>query len=310
MGNLLLRGCGAVAALAAVILLDASIDGLGSNEPARLIHAHILFNAALALIGLPLAGPIHALASRIVGDGRPATGALEVPDLSALSEAALDKPAQALANATREVMRVCETVEVMLKRIGELYVDTDDDAMKALAALDDRVDRSHAAIKLYLARMSAHPLTEEEALRCQELVGACVKLEQVGDIVVRNLLVHVRRKRDRGLDFTDEGWRELSSFHAAVTSNARLAFNLLVTRDAATARQIVEEKDRLRDMEKRTSNSHFARLRDGTVKSMETSAIHLDTIRDLKQINSLLASIAYPILEEQGLLRDSRLRTA
>jgi phosphate:Na+ symporter len=51
-------------------------------------------------------------------------------------------------------------------------------------------------------------------------------------------------------------------------------------------------------------------LRDGTVKSMETSTIHLDTIRDLKQINSLLASIAYPILEERGLLRDTRLKSA
>ena len=309
-GNLLLRGCGAVVALAGVIVLAPPIGALGSTAPAQLIHAHILFNAALALVGLPLAGPIHALAARIVANAQPAAGAPDVPELTALSEAALDKPSQALANATREVMRVCETVEIMLTRIGELYVDTDADAMKALAALDDRVDRSHAAIKLYLARMSAHPLSETEALRCQELVGACVKLEQVGDIVVRNLLVHVRRKHDRGLDFTDEGWRELSSFHAAVTSNARLAFNLLVTRDAAIARQIVEEKDRLRDMEKRSSSSHFARLRDGTVKSMETSAIHLDTIRDLKQINSLLASIAYPILEEHGLLRDTRLRSA
>ena len=35
---------------------------------------------------------------------------------------------------------------------------------------------------------------------------------------------------------------------------------------------------------------------------------HLDTIRDLKQINSLLASMAYPVLEEQGLLSGSRLR--
>jgi phosphate:Na+ symporter len=309
VGNLLLRGCGAVVALVGVVVLAPPIDALGATAPAQLIHAHILFNAALALAGLPLAGPIHALASRLVTSGRPAAGALEVPELTALSEAALDKPSQALANATREVMRVCETVEIMLKRIGELYVDADEDSMKSLAALDDRVDRSHAAIKLYLARMSARPLSEKEALRCQELVGACVKLEQVGDIVVRNLLVHVRRKHDRGLDFTDEGWRELSSFHAAVASNARLAFNLLVTRDAATARQIVEEKDRLRDMEKRSSSSHFARLRDGTVKSMETSAIHLDTIRDLKQINSLLASIAYPVLEEQGLLRGSRLRT-
>lgn len=311
VGNLILRGFGAVMALAGVILFAPSLGILGSTVPAQLIHAHILFNAALALVGLPLAGPIHALASRMVANGGSATGiGQEVSEISALSESALDKPAQALANATREVMRVCETVEIMLNRIGELYVDADEDAMKALAALDDRVDRSHAAIKLYLARMSAHPLSEEEALRCQELVGACVKLEQVGDIIVRNLLVHVRRKHDRGLDFTDEGWRELSSFHAAVSSNARLAFNLLVTRDPETARQIVLEKDRLRDMEKRSSSNHFARLRDGTVKSMETSTIHLDTIRDLKQINSLLASIAYPILEERGLLRDTRLKSA
>ena len=112
---------------------------------------------------------------------------------------------------------------------------------------------------------------------------------------------------ERGLEFTPEGWRELSSFHAAVLTNARLAFNVLVSRDAATARQLVEEKDRLRDVEKAISTSHFGRLREGTVKSLETSTIHLDTIRDLKQINSLLAAMAYPVLEEQGLLRGSRL---
>ncbi len=106
---------------------------------------------------------------------------------------------------------------------------------------------------------------------------------------------------------TEEGWRELLAFHGAVIANARLAFNVLVSRDAATARQLVEEKDRLRDLERTSSQSHFLRLRDGTAKSIETSSIHLDTIRDLKQINSLLASMAYPVLEEQGLLRGSRL---
>ena len=93
----------------------------------------------------------------------------------------------------------------------------------------------------------------------------------------------------------------------AVLTNARLTFNVLVSRDRETALQIVHEKDRLRGLEKRLGESHFLRLRDGTVKSVETSSIHLDTIRDLKQINSLLASIAYPVLEEQGLLSESRL---
>ena len=132
----------------------------------------------------------------------------------------------------------------------------------------------------------------------------------MGDIIVRNMLVHVRKKLDRGLEFTEEGWRELVEFHASVAANARLAFNVLVSRDSETARQLVLEKDRLRDMEKSSNQNHFARLRDGSVKSLETSSIHLDTIRDLKQINSLLASIAYPVLEDQGLLRDSRLKAS
>jgi hypothetical protein len=57
------------------------------------------------------------------------------------------------------------------------------------------------------------------------------------------------------------------------------------------------------------AGERFTRLSEGTAQSLETSSIHLDTIRDLKQINSLLASMAYPVLEERGLLRGSRLNT-
>jgi phosphate:Na+ symporter len=309
IGNLLMRGVGSLVALVAFMTFKPPVALLGASVPDQIVNAHILFNCLILLAGLPLAGLVYRASEWIVKQGTPPepASALALAELSALSEDALDTPPQALANATREVVRVCETVEIMLARIMELYEAADDDKIKALAALDDRVDRKHAAIKLYLAKVTSRQLTEAEALRCQELIGACVKLEQVGDIIVRNMLVHVRKKMERGLEFTPEGWLELSSFHAAVLANARLAFNVLVSRDAATARQLVEEKDRLRDLEKATSKSHFVRLREGAVKSLETSTIHLDTIRDLKQINSLLASMAYPVLEEQGLLRGSRL---
>jgi len=206
------------------------------------------------------------------------------------------------------VVRTCEIVEVMLKRIITLYEDADEERIRALAALDDRLDAKHAAIKIYLTKLTAGPLTEVERLRCEELLSACVKLEQVGDIVVRNLLMHVRKKMRHGLAFTPDGWEELVRIHAAVMATARLSFNVLVSRDLETARQIIEEKDRLRDLEKASSRRHFDRLSEGTARSLETSTIHLDTIRDLKQVNSLLAAIAYPLLEERGLLRGSRLR--
>ena len=311
VGNLLMRGAGSLVLMILFSWLKPPVDWLGANVPDRIVNAHILFNVLILLAGFPLAGLIYRASEKIVAlRTRPAADPMQIGEISALDEKALDTPAQALANATREVVGVCEIVEVMLKRIIELYERADDADIEALAALDDRVDRKHAAIKLYLARVTARQLTEQEALRCQELIGACVKLEQVGDIIVRNMLVHVQKKRDRGLEFTDEGWRELTAFHASVLTNARLAFNVLVSRDPETARLLVQEKERLREREKESSQSHFLRLREGTARSLETSTIHLDTIRDLKQINSLLASMAYPVLEEQGLLSATRLKTA
>ncbi|TPI65480.1 Na/Pi cotransporter family protein [Mesorhizobium sp. B3-1-3] len=312
IGNLLMRGLGSLIMLVLIMTFKPDVAFLGKTAPDQIVNAHILFNVLILLAGLPLAGLVYRASEKIVALGskpQPAA-ALEVVELSALNESALDTPSQALANATREVVRVCEIVEIMLKRIIELYEDADPAKIKALAALDDRVDRKHAAIKLYLAKITRNPLTEDEALRCQELIGACVKLEQVGDIIVRNMLVHVRKKLERGLEFTPEGWQELCAFHSSVLANARLAFNVLVSRDPETARQLVLEKDLLREREKETSASHFVRLREGTAKSVETSSIHLDTIRDLKQINSLLASIAYPVLEERGLLGGSRLKAS
>lgn len=311
IGNLVLRGTAAIAALAALVLLRPPLESLGAAAPEQIVHAHIAFNVGLLLIGLPLAGLVfRAVSAGLAQFGPTPAQSLADTQISALDPSALDDPPQALANATREVIGVCETVEVMLANIIELYETPDRARMEALAALDDRIDRRHAAIKLYLARIGTRTMTEDDALRTQELLGACIKLEQVGDIIVRNMLVHVERKLARGLSFTPQGWRELRGLHASVLANARLAFNVLVSRDRETALRLVREKDRLRDLERDTSRRHFERLREGTTLSVDTSSLHLDTIRDLKQINSLLASIAYPVLEEEGLLRGSRLKAA
>ncbi|MBP7001075.1 Na/Pi cotransporter family protein [Amaricoccus sp.] len=312
IGNLLMRGLGSLGMLGLFLAFHPGLGFLGADAAGRVTNAHLAFNLAILVLGLPLSRLVFAASSRLVALGAPAgpKEALAAPEVSALDEAAIGRPSQALGNATREVVRTCEIVEVMLRGIIELYEDADDERIRALAALDDRLDRKHAAIKLYLAKLDPAALSEAEAARREELLGACIKLEQVGDIIVRNLLALVQKKRKHGLEFTHDGWDELVRFHAAVLATAHMAFNVLVSRDLETARQIVEDKDRLRDLERESSSSHFGRLSEGEARSLETSTIHLDTIRDLKQINSLLAAIAYPVLEERGLLRGSRLRAA
>ena len=311
MGNLLMRGAGSLLLLAIYASVKPPLDLLGSDPGGLIVNAHIAFNIIILMAGIPLSRLVLKATEWVVklqeGAEESASGPAE--EISALNADVLDNPQQALANAPREVVRMCETIELMLCRVIDLYQAADKSQLGALAELDDTVDRRHAAIKLYLARIPAGRMSDKEALRCHELLEACVKLEQVGDIIVRNLLVHAQKKMERGVEFTRPGWLELSEFHAAVLSNARLAFNLLAARDPESARQLVKEKDRLRRIERELSERHFERLRQGSEQSIETSSIHLDTIRDLKQVNSLLAALAYPVLEEAGQLGASRLKT-
>ena len=310
MGNLLMRGLGSVVILAFYLALKPSVAFLGSAPADQVINAHILFNVFILLAGVPLSSLVLKVTRAVVALNTPPAPQrpLGHAELSALDDSVLDTPSLALANATRDTVSVCETVEIMLRGVIDLYENPEQAGIDELAALDDKVDRKHAAIKLYLAKLTTRKLSEYEIGRARELLGACVRLEQVGDIIVRNMLALVQKKMDRKVEFTDEGWRELSDFHARVLINARMAFNVLVSRDRETAHQLVLEKDQLRDVEKQTSDRHFSRLREGTPRSLDTSSIHLDTIRDLKQINSLLATMAYPVLEEQGLLNTTRLR--
>jgi phosphate:Na+ symporter len=78
--------------------------------------------------------------------------------------------------------------------------------------------------------------------------------------------------------------------------------------DLKCAQQLLSGTDQFRALELRYAETHLIRLADKSPQSIETSSLHLDLISDMKRINSLFCSIAYPILDEAGVLAPSRLR--
>jgi phosphate:Na+ symporter len=81
-----------------------------------------------------------------------------------------------------------------------------------------------------------------------------------------------------------------------------------MSNDQNMAHKLLQEKEAFRDLEQNATESHHERLREGLRESLETSSLHLDIIRDFKRINSHICSVAYPILDNAGGLRTSRLR--
>ncbi|WP_332060497.1 Na/Pi cotransporter family protein [Bartonella sp. CB74] len=311
LGNLLMRGAGSILIFVLFLSFQPPITWLGDNASTQTINAHIIFNAFILFAGIPLSKWVLKLTTKIVHISTKKTQPnkiLNLSDQTALDDSVIERPTLALSNVMREVIHICDLVDIMLEKVIELYEKPNPIITRELNQLNTLLDKKHIAIKLYLARLAGQKLSDEEALQTQELLGACIKLDQAGDIIIHNMLMLVKKKQQKGLQFSNDEWNDLLRFHAIVLANAHIAFNVLVSHDAHTAHLLVQKKDQLRNLEKEMSLKHFKRLREGDFKNVESSSLHLDTVRDLKQINSLLTSMIYPILEAQGLLQSSRLR--
>jgi phosphate:Na+ symporter len=82
-----------------------------------------------------------------------------------------------------------------------------------------------------------------------------------------------------------------------------------MTGDERAARLFAGEKESFRALETASTDAHFDRLRARQPETAETSALHLDALRDLKNVNThIVAAAAYPVLESKGELLATRLR--
>ena len=102
--------------------------------------------------------------------------------------------------------------------------------------------------------------------------------------------------------------REICDLHARLIANLRLGLSVFLNGDLKSAQELLAQKVLFRDLERAYADSHLGRLAGNTVDSIETSSLHLDLIADLRRINSHICSIAYPILEQAGVLARTRLK--
>lgn len=305
ISNVVLRGGGAALALVVLSLTAPNLAILGATEAQVVINLHLAFNIAIALVALPLVGFVLRV-SEILIPARPDPGA-PLAALSALDRAALDDPARALSCAAREVMRMGETTEAMLRAVNGLYDTWNDETAAVIRQRSAAVHAMHHDLKLYLAALNRRPLDEEAASRSTHFSTAAVNLEGAADMIARNMVEMARRLTSEGISFSEQGRSEIADFHDRVLTNTQLSLNVMMTQNPADARNLVAQKESVRAIEQTLQRLHLDRLREGRIESIETSSIHQETLRALKYVNTAFSMVAHPILIERGDLLQSRL---
>lgn len=217
-----------------------------------------------------------------------------------LDESALETPSLALADAAREVLRMGDLVEVMLRKVMAAMMTDDRALVDQVSKTDNIVDSLDEAIKLYVTKLTRGSLDESEGRRAMEIVSFAINLEHIGDIIDKNLSELATKKIKRRFQFSPEGAEELAAFHKKTMESLRIAFGVFMSGDANEARKLLVEKASLRNTELAAIERHLDRLREGRPETIETTSLHLDVLRDLRRIHSHICSVAYPVLDAAG----------
>jgi phosphate:Na+ symporter len=307
IGNLLTRVVGCALVLP---FLNPIADMLQRYEPnsARLAaDFHTAFNILLALVFI---GPLDLVAAQLKRwlPDRPKPVDAGTPIY--LDSSAAGAPAVALVCAAREVLRMGDLIETMLRQAMTALRTNDRKLVAEISKMDDAVDSLNEAVKLYVTRMTRDSLDDRDGYRAMEIVSFSINLEHVGDIIDKNLMDLASKKIRRGITFSKEGEADLVEFHRQVLDSLMLAVGIFMSGDMNVARQLIAAKSQLREKEFAASERYLVRLREGTPETIESYSLDLDILRDLKRVHSHLCSAAYPVLERAGALQPSRLKDA
>jgi phosphate:Na+ symporter len=303
-GNLIFKVVGCVVFATLLPWIMGLLANLDQDTRRQVLHFHVAFNVFLAIVFLGLTDSV----ARWVEKWLPvAKDSVPLCEPRFLDVAAIPTPALALANAAREALRIGDTIEQMLIGMHEVIKTNDAARVTQIIKMDDDVDRLYTAVKLYLTQISRESLDERDARRWAEIMSLTINLEHVGDLLERILQDLRDKKITPRLSFSEAGMKEIDELHLLLVANLRLGLSVFLNGDVKSAQALLAEKERFRDLERAYHDSHLNRLSGMTVQSIETSSLHLDIISDMRRINSFFCSTAYPVLEQAGKLRKSRL---
>jgi len=278
--------------------LASNFPGLAGSVAKEIALAHMSFNLILSVLFLPFIPQGVWLIQRLVPPTRDELENKFAPRY--LDPQSLSAPALAFANVKQELLRVADWVYEMFRDCIRCYEKPDPDWVDDIESKDESVDLLDREIKLFLAKLSQESLTDAQARLSMDLLSATGILEEIGDIVVQNVLDMAGKKIHRGREFSEEGWREIIDYHTKILQTFAWAISAMTAEDEELAHKVTRNVDHLSYEQEELRNKHLSRLQSGLKESFETSSIHLDTLSAFSRIAVLLGELVKPLLQRNA----------
>lgn len=307
--NLFLRGIWSLIVLLLLNLLPDLWEGYKVGAGAQtLITAHICFNASLLVLSLPMCHALEPLFERLL----PSTHRARLTEgengyQSCLERDGLEHPQQAISNIKRELLHMLSLVDGMFAPSLKLFKEGQIEDIQAVRQMDKEINACFDEIRDYVSNVPREVYSKAELKQARDLLEFAIRLETAGDVVSKRICELASEAQLENSRFSKEGFEELSHIHELIANNLNMASNVLISDDLESARILSLEKSEIKRLERKSRKRHLKRLQNGLVESISSSNAHLELLRALREFNSHICAVAYPILYQHGQLLETRL---
>jgi phosphate:Na+ symporter len=306
LGNLLVRLVGVLLVLPWLTPITHLMARFVPGEARLAVNFHLLFNLALAAAFLfAVKRSARLLLYWLPDPPRPADPGRPLY----LERAAIDAASVALANASREALRMADLTAAMLDSTVELLRSGDTAHAAGIAANDKATRQLGGAIRSYLVAVGGEQTLDDrrEGDKGQEILAAVINFEHIADILANSLADFAVKELKRGQLLTPDEIAVVTRMHAELVESHKLALAVFLRGDLAASQQLVGRKRQFLQMEAEATALSVRLLReaaaaglaagtDSVALAAEESGLLLRIVRDLRRVHSHLASFAYPVL--------------
>jgi phosphate:Na+ symporter len=291
----------------------------GSQTARQIANAHTIFNVSLGLFFLPFTGIFGKVILKILPDKKIDPGIK--PATWHLDDGSIQTPAIALGLARAEISRVAKLLNRMMQAVIIPFMSDENlikkenlppeekellireipkrDAyfpeltlLEGIDMREQKIDFLNEKIHDYLISVAREGLDSVQADEIYGMISISNDLEFIGDIIHRNMLPLIAKKKELSVDFSGEGKEELLIYHQKVCRQLKLLEEALVEMDIEKARRIMSEERKYLDLEAQYRLSHLERVRHNRKESAETHEVHMELMDLLKQIMVYSSNIA------------------
>ena len=259
-------------------ILDAPTDYLGISI------CHSAFNIICTSILLPSGSLLEKIACKIVPDDKEPEKVVE------LDERLLDVPSVALERCrslTIEMAGIAaQTLRDSIASLGNLTPELAAQVREG----ENKTDHYEDILGTYLVKLSGLNIGPAESEEAAMLLKAIGDLERVGDHAL-NLLEAAEELKEKGVQFSDAGKKELAVMVAAVEEIVDLATRAFMGNDLELAYMVEPLEQVIDDLKEQLRTRHIQRLQQGAC-SIETGFIWSDLLTGLERIGDHCSNIA------------------